>query len=160
MTSGEVFLVSEVYLLCAPRLSLYFPLSLHNPQNQIHGRLINGVALTRWPNNSKEQFNDPALFMAVEYGCERAGYVGLRLDSVEFAGLDERGDGRPVFCSDVVACKERVLAAEGNRPNGSFDIVVVQLNAAVSEEETQVTPVFGDVVQGLASGDLVATPAG
>ena len=48
--------------------------------------------------------------MAVDDGCERAGHVGLRIVGVEFAGFDERGDGRPVFCSRVVACEERVLA--------------------------------------------------
>lgn len=57
----------------------------------------------------RQEFVDPALFVAVDDGCERAGHVGLRIDSVEFAGLNERGDGRPVFYSGIVACKECIL---------------------------------------------------
>lgn len=45
----------------------------------------------------RKQFIDPALFMAVDDGDERAGQIGLRIDSVKFAGFDERGDGRDVL---------------------------------------------------------------
>ena len=52
------------------------------------------------------------------------------------------------FSAPIRWCEERVLTAEGNRPNGSFDAVVVDLKAAVSE--TQPFPVVDDVVQDLA----------
>jgi hypothetical protein len=44
-----------------------------------------------------------------------------------------------------VTRKERVLPIEGYRPNGSLDAVVVDLDAAVGQEELQAIPVFGDV---------------
>lgn len=97
-----------------------------------------------------QQVIDTALLVAVDDGGERSGQIGLRIDGVEFAGLDERGDCRPVFGPGVVACEECVLAVQRNRPDGSFDTVVVELDAAVSEEETQPVPVFGDVIQSLA----------
>ena len=62
-----------------------------------------------------QEFIDPALLVAVDDGGERACQIGLRINSVEFAGLDERGDGGPVFGSGVMASEERVLPVEGNR---------------------------------------------
>ncbi len=88
--------------------------------------------------------------MAVDDGNERLGHVGHRIDGVEFARLDERADGRPVLGSSVVARKQCVLPVQGNRPDGPLDAVVVDLDAAVGQEELETIPVFGDVGQSLA----------
>ncbi len=56
-------------------------------------------------------------------------------------------------------CEECVLPIESNRPNGPLDAVVVDLDAAVGQEELQSIPVFGDVGQCLADRDFVATRA-
>ena len=59
--------------------------------------------------------------MAVDDRGERGGQIGQRIDRVEFAGLYKRGDGRPILGSGIVARKERVLAIESNRPDGSLN---------------------------------------
>lgn len=83
--------------------------------------------------------------MAVDDGGERRSQIGQRIDGVGFADFDQRGDCRPVLCSRVMACKERVLPIESNRPDGPLDGVIVDLDAAVGQEELQTIPVFGDV---------------
>jgi hypothetical protein len=44
-----------------------------------------------------QQLIDPALSVAVDDGGERGGPIGQRINAVEFAGFDERGDGRSVL---------------------------------------------------------------
>jgi len=73
---------------------------------------------------------------------------------IEFAGLDKRGNGRPVLGPGIVFGKECILAIEGNRPNGALDTIVVDLDAFVGQEELQSIPVFGDVGQCLAERRL------
>lgn len=52
-------------------------------------------------------------------------------------------DGRPVLGSRVAPAKSAFL--------GSFDAVVVDLDAAIGQEELQTIPVFGEVGQCLAA---------
>lgn len=47
----------------------------------------------------RQQAIDLALFVAIDDGGEGGGQIGKRIDGVEFAGLDERGNGRPVLCA-------------------------------------------------------------
>ena len=95
----------------------------------------------------RKKFLDPVLLVAIDDGGERAGQVGQRINTIEFASFNERGNGRPVLCSRVMSCKECVLAIEGYRPDGPLDAVVIDLDAAVGQEELQAIPVFGDVGQ-------------
>ena len=61
--------------------------------------------------------------MAVDDLGEDVGEVGVRIDAVELAGLDQRGDDRPVLAAAVGAGEERVLAIEGNRADRSLDVL-------------------------------------
>lgn len=97
---------------------------------------------------------DATLPVTVDDGGERRSQLGQRIDGIEFAGFDQRGNCRPVLCSRVMACKERVLPIESNRPDGPLDGVVVDLYASVGQEELQAVPVFGDVGQSLAERGL------
>ncbi len=72
--------------------------------------------------------------MAVDDGSMRCGQIGLRIDGIELAGLDQRGDGCPVLGSRIVPRKKRVLAIEGYGPDGPIDAVVVDLDATVGQE--------------------------
>lgn len=92
--------------------------------------------------------------MTVDDGGERGGQVGERIDGIQFAGLNERGDGRPVLSSRVMSSKKCILAIESNRPDGPLYGIVVDLDAPVGQEEFQAIPVFGDVGQGLAEWGL------
>lgn len=49
-------------------------------------------------------------------GGKRGGQMGWRINRIELASLNERGDGRPVLRSRVISGKECVLAIEGNAP--------------------------------------------
>ena len=77
---------------------------------------------------------DLAVGMAVDDPGDDVGDVGLRIDDVEFAGLDQRGDDRPVLAAAVGAGEERVLAIEGDGADGPLDDVGVDLDAAIVEE--------------------------
>ena len=63
--------------------------------------------------------------MTVHDGGERRGQMGQRIDGIEFAGFDERGDDCPILGTCIVAREERVLPIEGYRPNGALDGVVI-----------------------------------
>ncbi|KQV36332.1 hypothetical protein ASC96_28050 [Rhizobium sp. Root1204] len=92
--------------------------------------------------------------MTVDNGSKRRGQIGQRIDGIELAGLNERGDGRPVLSPSVVPGKERILAIEGYRPDGPLDAVVVDLDAPIGQEELQTIPVFCNVGQSLAEWGL------
>ena len=47
---------------------------------------------------------------------EDTAEVGLRIDAVELAGLDQRSEDRPMFSTLVGAGEERVFAIEGHHP--------------------------------------------
>lgn len=61
--------------------------------------------------------------MTIDDSGENIGEIAKRLDVIELCGLDKRGDDPPVFGPGIGACKQRVLAIEGNRPDGSLDSV-------------------------------------
>lgn len=54
--------------------------------------------------------------MAVDDPGDDVGEIGVRLDSAELAGFDERGDDGPVFAAAVGAGEQRVLAIESYCP--------------------------------------------
>lgn len=68
------------------------------------------------------------------------GEVAERLDAVELAGLNERGDHRPMLGAAVGAGEQGVLARQGERPDGALDDVVVDLDTAVVEEQAEALP--------------------
>lgn len=78
--------------------------------------------------------------MAVDDAGDDLAQVGVMVDVVELAGFDERGDGRPVLGAAVGLGEEGILAIEGERPNGPFDGVVVDVDAAVVEEQAKPGP--------------------
>ena len=52
------------------------------------------------------QFGQAALQMAVHQAGGNVGEVGMRLDGLEFAALDQGGDNRPSFPAFVAAGEE------------------------------------------------------
>ena len=55
----------------------------------------------------------------------------MRFDLVEFASLDQGGDGGPVLRASVVAREERAFPGQSDGTDGAFDGVVVEFDAAV-----------------------------
>ena len=87
-----------------------------------------------------QQFVDLAVEMAVDDLCEDIGHPGIRIDAVQFAGLDERNDDRPVFSAAVGTREERVLAIESDRTDCALNDIGVDLDAAVVNKEGQAVP--------------------
>lgn len=52
--------------------------------------------------------------MALCHAVEDIAEPCMGFDAIEFAGLDERGDGGPVFGSGVMAGEECILPIEGH----------------------------------------------
>ncbi len=73
----------------------------------------------------------------------------MRVHGVELAGLDQRGDDRPVGAALVAAGEERVLPVERDRPDAALDRVGVDLDAAVVEEAAKALPVVQAVADRL-----------
>lgn len=83
------------------------------------------------PKIPRQEFVNPALFMTGDDCPERGGEVGKRINGTELARLYERGNCPPVLCSSVMSSKQGILPAQGNRPDGSFDGIVVDLDPTV-----------------------------
>jgi hypothetical protein len=103
--------------------------------------------------------------MAVNDPGDDVGEVLLRIDGVEFAGLDQRGDDRPVLGAAVGTSEERILAIEGDGADRPFDDVGVDLDAAVLEEAGEPLPSregvadrFGELCLLADQAELLAEP--
>jgi hypothetical protein len=59
--------------------------------------------------------------MAVDDLGEDVGEIGVRIDAAQLAGFDQRRDYGPVLAAAVGTGEEGVLAAEGDRANGTLD---------------------------------------
>lgn len=75
-----------------------------------------------------------ALFVAVDDGSKDAGDVCMRFHGVQFTGFDQRGQHGPVLGTCFVTCEQGVFAAQGDGTDCSFDRIIVDLDAAVSDE--------------------------
>ena len=106
-----------------------------------------------------QEFVDVAVGMAVDDPGDDVGEVGLRIDGVEFAGFDQRGDDRPVLATAVGAGEERILTIEGDGADGAFDDVGVDLDAAIVEESGEPFPSRERVADRLGELGLLADQA-
>jgi hypothetical protein len=66
--------------------------------------------------------------------------VGLRINTVELAGLDQRGDGSPVGRALVAAGEQRVLAGKRDRTDRALDRIRIHLDAAIGKEAHETIP--------------------
>ena len=62
------------------------------------------------------EFAETALEVAVDKPGEHVGEVGGRIDAVQLAALDQRGQDRPVLGAFIRAGEQGVLAVQRNRP--------------------------------------------
>ena len=80
--------------------------------------------------------------------------ISQRIDRIALTCLDERGDGRPVLCPGIVLGEKTILPLQGYRKNGSHDGIIVNLDAAIGQEDAEPAPVFGHVGERLAERRL------
>jgi hypothetical protein len=78
----------------------------------------------------REKLVDCAGEMTVDDRRECVDEIGVRVDVVQLARFDQRGDDRPIFR----AGEERVLAREREGPDRSLDRVGVDLDRPVVQE--------------------------
>lgn len=69
--------------------------------------------------------------MALDDAGDDVGQVSLRLDTDELAGLDQRGDHRPVLASAVRTSKQGILPIQSQRPDRALGGVGVDLHAPI-----------------------------
>jgi hypothetical protein len=78
--------------------------------------------------------------MPVDEAAEDVGEIGLGVDRVELAGLDQRGDDAPVDAALIGAGEQRVLAIERDRADRALDGVGIDLDPAVVKEDGEAGP--------------------
>jgi hypothetical protein len=95
----------------------------------------------------RHEFIDARAWMACCDGFERCLEIGVWLDAVELAGLDEGRDARPGSAAFIMAREQRVFPVEGNGAYRAFDDVAVHLDGAVIKEQLQAVHVFCNVAE-------------
>jgi hypothetical protein len=58
----------------------------------------------------RHQFVDAFLRPTIHEACQQLGEIDLRIDAIQFAGLDLRSQARPVFRPFVAATEKTVLS--------------------------------------------------
>src|SRR5690606_33712134 len=105
-----------------------------------------------------QQVIEARLRMACGDGFECVAQVGVGIDAVQLAGLDQGRDPGPAGAAFVVTAKECVLPIQGERTDEVFDRVVVHLDTPVLEEHPQAVPVVGYVADRAAPRRLARQP--
>ena len=101
---------------------------------------------------SRHQLIDACCRPTVDELRQRVGEPGVRINAVELGRLDERGDDGPVGATLVAAGEQRILAVQGDRPDGTLDNVGVDLDASVIEKAAEALPMARAVTHGLGDG--------
>ena len=66
-----------------------------------------------------EELVEAGVWPEIDEAGENVGKVGVRIDAVELAGLDQRSHDGPTFCTVVVAGEECVFARESLGTHGA-----------------------------------------
>src|SRR3954452_9208386 len=61
-----------------------------------------------------QQFAEAAVWPVIDELGEHVSQVGMRIDAMQFAGLDQRGEHGPVFCPFIRTGEESVFSVESN----------------------------------------------
>src|SRR6476659_2352067 len=88
----------------------------------------------------RQELVDAAIRMAVDDLADHIDQVGVRIDAVEFAGLDQRSNDLPVFAAAVGTGEERVLPVRCDWADATFDDIGIDLDAAVIDEAGETSP--------------------
>jgi hypothetical protein len=115
-----------------------------------------GLEFVRGDVGPGQQVVDLAVGVGVDDSGEHVGKIAARLDAVELASFDQRGDDGPMLGAAVRTGEERVLAIERDRSDGALDHVAVDLDAAVVEEAGQAFPARERVADRLSELGLLA----
>src|SRR3954463_2872805 len=95
-----------------------------------------------------QQFAEEAVWPVIDELGQHVSQVGMRIDAMQFAGLDQRGEHGPVFCPFVRTSEECVFSVESNWAPAALDSIGVDLDAAIVEEVQQPLPLIEAVANG------------
>ncbi len=96
-----------------------------------------GLELGRGGIGPRQELVEAAVGVAVDDAGDDVGQVSVRLDANQFTGLDERGDGGPMFGTAVRAGEQSILSRQRQGTDAALDDVVVDLDVAIVEEQAQ-----------------------
>ena len=99
----------------------------------------------------RQEFVQAIVRPEIDEAGEHVGELGLGVDAVEFAGLDQRSEDSPVFGAVVMAGEEGILSGQRLGTHGTFDDVGVELDAAVVEEADEPVPMVEAVADGIGN---------
>jgi hypothetical protein len=90
--------------------------------------------------------------MSVGHALQDVSEPGEGLDVVELRGGDEGADGCPSDAATVRAREQMVFAPERDGPDGTLDRIVVEFDAAITEEAGEGGPARERITNGLGEG--------
>jgi hypothetical protein len=101
-----------------------------------------------------QEFVDAAVGMAVD--ADHISEIGVGIDAVEFAGLDQLSNDRPMFAAAVGAGEQRILSVQRDGPNAARNYVGIDLDAAVVEDSSKPIPARQRIADRLGELGLLA----
>ena len=90
--------------------------------------------------------------VTVDHAFEDVAQIGEGFDVVHLGGFDQGADYGPALAAAVRTGEEMVFAAERHGPDRAFYGIVVQVDAAVGEEQAQRIPAAQGVADGFGQG--------
>src|ERR1700722_4307098 len=87
-----------------------------------------------------QEFVDAAVGMAVDDLTDNVSEIGVRIDAVEFAGLNQRCDDCPMLAAAIGAGEQRILSVQRDRSDAALHHVGIDLDAAVIKEAGKSVP--------------------
>ena len=99
----------------------------------------------------RRQFCEAAVRPVIDELGQHVAQVGFGIDAVQLAGLDQRGEHRPVFRPFVAAGKQSILSVQSNRSHAALGGIGVDLDAAVVKEAHQPIPMGKAISDGLGN---------
>src|SRR3954453_5819041 len=97
----------------------------------------------------RQQFAETTVGPVIDELGQHVGQVSMRIDAMRFAGLNQGGEHRPVFCPFIRTGEECVFSVESDRAHAALDGIGVDLDAAVLEEAQQPVPLIEAIADGL-----------
>jgi hypothetical protein len=87
--------------------------------------------------------------MSIDHAGEHVMEIGVGLDVVKFAGLNQGTENCPSMTSAVAAREEMIFSSENDRSDRTFDRVRVKFYAAIVEESGKRWPAGDGVAYGI-----------
>jgi hypothetical protein len=87
-----------------------------------------------WPIGERQQLVDLAHRVAGNDLGEHLAQIGLRIDVIHLASLNERSEDRPVFSAVIRSGEQMILSAQCNRSHRALDDVGIDFDATIVEK--------------------------